>query len=143
MATLYGTQMAKLRNSTPVQLPDPCDVHGRVRCFDELVVLASQATADGIIEVARLPKGAKFLYGILQTDTSLGTSTIAIGISGTAGKYRASATFTATNTPTLFGVVSAATVAKLTAEEIVIITFATANLPASGNLRVQIFYSLD
>jgi len=142
MATLYGTQMAKLRNSTPVQLPDPCDVHGRVRCFDELVVLATQTTSD-TIEVARLPKGAKFQYGVLATDTSLGTATIAIGISGTAGKYRAAATFTATNTPTFFGVVATATVAKLTAEEIVIITIATANLPASGNLRVQIFYTLD
>ena len=68
MAVLYGTQMAKLRNSTPVQLPAVSDVHGRVRVFNENVTLASQTTSD-TIEIASLPKGARVLYGVLTTDT--------------------------------------------------------------------------
>lgn len=135
------TQMAKLRNSTPVQLPAVSDVHGRVRVFNETVTLASQTTSD-TIEIASLPKGARVLYGVLTTDTSLGSSTVAIGIAGTTGKYRAAATFTAANTPTLFGV-TAGIGNGLANDEIVFITIAAATMPSSGTLRVMIFYSLD
>jgi hypothetical protein len=141
MTVLYGTQMAKLRNSTPVQLPAVSDVHGRVRVFNETVTLATQTTSD-TIEIARLPKDARVLYGVLNTDTSLGSSTVAIGIAGSTGKYRAAATFTATNTPTLFGVNAGVGVA-LAAEEIVFITIAAANFPGSGTLKAMIFYTLD
>jgi hypothetical protein len=141
MAILYGTQMAKLRNTVPVDLPSVADVHGRVRCFNEKIMLVGQVTAD-TIEVARLPKGARVLYGILNATASLGTSQIAIGISGNTGKYRAAAIFTATDTPTPFGV--AANVGEpLLTEEIVFISTTVANLPASGTLRVQLFYVID
>lgn len=141
MATQYGTQMGRLRNSAPVDLPLAGDVHGRVRVFNEKLVLASQPTAD-IVEVARLPKGARVLYGILNSTVSLGSSTLAVGIAGNTGKYRAAAVFTAVDTPTVF-VPAAVAGEPLTAEEIVILTTATAALPASGTLRVLIFYSLD
>lgn len=141
MATQYGTQMGRLRNSAPVDLPLAGDVHGRVRCFNEKVVLASQPTTD-IVEVARLPKGARVLYGILSSTVSLGTATLAIGIAGTTAKYRAAATFTAIDTPTLFGPAAVAGEA-LASEEIVILSIATAALPAAGTLRVMMFYTLD
>lgn len=141
MAVLYGTQMAKLRNSTPVDLPAVADVHGRVRVFNEKIALASQTTSD-TIEVARLPKSARVLYGIIETDTSLGSATVAIGVAGSTGKYRAAATFTATNTPTLFGV-GAGIGEPLASEEIVFITTALAALPSSGVLRVMLFYTVD
>jgi hypothetical protein len=67
---------------------------------------------------------------------------VAIGIAGTTGKYRAAAVFTATDTPTLFGVTSGL-LAPLTAEEIVIITIAAASLPASGNLRTLLAYMIE
>lgn len=141
MATQYGTQMGRLRNSLPVDLPMAGDIHGRVRVFNEKVVLASQPTTD-IIEVARLPKGARVLYGLLDSTVSLGSATLAVGIAGTPAKYRAAAAFTAVDTPTLFGPAVAAGEA-LTAEEVVILTIATAALPATGTLRVMIFYTLD
>jgi hypothetical protein len=137
MAALYGLQMNKLVN-TPNDLPDPGFVHGSVKVFNERVNLGSQTTAD-TIAVARLPKGAIPLYGILLTDTSLGSSNIAIGVAGSTGKYRAAGTFVTTNTPTLFGV-NAAIGEALAAEEDVIITITTASLPGSGILRVQFFY---
>ncbi|MGB8274854.1 MAG: hypothetical protein WCF16_06230 [Alphaproteobacteria bacterium] len=141
MTVQYGTQMNLLRNTVPQSLPAVADVHGRVRCFNEKVTLASQPTTD-TIEVAKLPKGARVLYGVMTSSASLGSSTVAIGISGTTGKYRAAATFTAVDTPTLFGV--AANVGEaLTAEEIVFITIAAAALPASGTLRMMLFYTVD
>lgn len=141
MATQYGTQMGRLRNSAPVDLPLAGDVHGRVRVFNEKVVLAAQPTTD-IVEVARLPKGARVLYGILNSTVSLGSSTLAVGIAGNTGKYRAAAVFAAVDTPTVF-VPAAVAGEALAAEEIVILTIAAAALPASGSLRVMIFYSLD
>jgi hypothetical protein len=133
--------MGRLRNSLPVDLPMAGDIHGRVRVFNEKVVLAAQPTSD-IVEVARLPKGARVLYGILNSTVSLGSSTLAIGIAGSATKYRGAAAFTAVDTPTLFGPAAVAGEA-LAAEEIVILTIAAAALPASGTLRVMIFYTLD
>jgi len=141
MAIQYGTQMGRLRNSLPVDLPMAGDIHGRVRVFNEKVVLATQPTTD-IVEVARLPKGARVLYGIVNSTVSLGSSTLAIGVAGNTGKYRAGAVFTVPDTPTLFAPAAVAGEA-LTAEEIVILTIGAAALPASGTLRVMLFYTLD
>lgn len=141
MATTYGTQMTKLRNTFPQALPDAGDVSGDVRVFSESVTLAGQ-TAASIIEVAKLPKGARFLYGMLTTDTSLGSTTIQIGVTGSTAAFKADAVFTATDTPTLFGKASAVGVA-LTAETIVIITVSTATAPSSGSLKITIFYSVN
>lgn len=141
MTVFYGAQMSKLRNTVPQDLPAVADVHGRVRVFNEKVTLASQTTAD-MIEVAKLPKGARVLYGLLTSSVSLGSSTIAIGVAGTTGKYRAAAVFTAVDAPTAFGV--AANIGEpLAAEEIVFLTIGAATLPASGTLRVKVFYTLD
>ena len=138
MATQYGTQMAKLNAGTT---PAPGFVDGALRVFCEEVALASQPTTD-VIEVARLPRGAIPMFGVIETDTSLGTATLAIGIAGAAAKYRAAATLTATDAPALFGV-GAAIGGALADEETVIATIGTAALPASGTLRVMFFYAFD
>lgn len=143
MAVLYGNLSAGY-GQTPVQLPEAAKgQQSNVRVLREVITLAAQTTSDTII-IGRLPKGAIPLYGILDTDTSLGSSTIAIGITGTTGKYRAAATFTATSTPTLFGVAGAGItdLVPLAVEETVFITIATANLPGSGTLVVQLFYAM-
>lgn len=114
---------------------------GRLKRLRATVTLASQATTD-VLQLANLPAGATFAYGVLATDTSLSTSTLAIGISGTTAKYRAAGTFTATDTPTIFGkAAEVATTAPLTAEQTVIGTIAVAALPASGTLTVDLYYS--
>jgi TRAP-type C4-dicarboxylate transport system permease small subunit len=133
--------MARLRNSAPIDLPMAGDVHGRVRCFNEKVVLASQPAGD-TIEVARLPRGARLLYGLLSATVSLGASALAAGISGQPAKYRAAQAFTAIDTPTLFGM-AAGTGEPLGAEEIVLLSISGAALPATGTLRVMLFYMLD
>ena len=138
MATQYGTQMTRLNAGTT---PAPGFVDGGVRCFCEEIALASQPTTD-VIEVARLPKGAIPLFGVIESDTSLGTATVAIGIAGATGKYRAAATFTATDTPALFGA-GAAIGGALADGETVIVTIGTAALPAAGTLRVMFFYAFD
>lgn len=140
MTVFYGTQMTKVDSASgSAGTPSPGFVHGTVRCFAEQVTLAAQTTSD-TIEVGFIPKGSVFLYGIIETDTTLGSSTVALGIAGTTGKYRAAGTLTATDTPTLFGTAAASGAAEA-ADRKVIITTAVANLPASGNLRITFFYA--
>jgi hypothetical protein len=138
MTALYGTQMTKLNAGTA---PDPGFVDGSVRSFMESVTLATQTTSD-TIAVARLPKGAVLRGARIMTDTTLGSSTIAIGIAGTTGKYRVAATLTTTNTWEEIGQ-AADLHAALSAEEEVIITIAAASLPASGTLLVQFDYAFN
>ena len=139
MANTLGAQMTKLDAGTP---PDPGFVDGSVRVFVEEITLATQAIGD-TIAVARLPKGAIPLYGMLISDTALGASaTVAIGVPGSTGKYRAAALVNASNTWEQFGLAAAAGEA-LPVEETVIVTVGGAALPAAGTLRVMFFYSFN
>ena len=137
MAIVYGTFTA------PVGLNPRGNVSGahqgaRVRVWRETITLASQPTADQIVIADNVPVGSTFMYGIITTTVTLGSSTVAIGTIATAGKYRAAAVFTTTDTPTLFGVTAGQ--APLTAAETVQITIAAAALPASGTLTTALFY---
>lgn len=116
------------------KLPDTRDVGGRLKEFKFDVAFASQANGD-TIELGDLPAGFDFAYGVLQQDTTTGgTATVAIGITGTAGKYRTAAINNGT-VAALFGNY----VARLTQKERLILTVGAAALPASGNLKVILF----
>lgn len=101
-----------------------------------------QASGDDIV-LGQLPVGAVFAYGVLTASATAGASaTIAIGTTGTLGKYRAAATFTAANTPTMFGTAAGASMAPLAAPELLLATVGTAALPTSTDyLIVDIYYS--
>lgn len=139
---LAGTTTGLTTSAAAGYKPRASAYAARVKRMRATITLASQTTSDTII-IGNLPSGATFAYGILNTDTSLGSSTLAIGISGSTGKYRAAATFTSTNTPTMFATAATQGVADpgLSADEQVIATIAAANLPASGTLIVDLFYS--
>lgn len=138
-------------------LPSGGVVGGRLRRFRGIVTLASQAA--GTVSFTnpsggiRIPPGHTFAYGVLNSSVSLGTTTLAIGISGSTGKYRAAATFTATDTPTMFGVNAAVASTSETSgtigsapkgtgtDEDIVLTTAVAALPASGTLVVDLYFS--
>jgi hypothetical protein len=140
MTVFYSQEMTGF-GSLPVVKPSAPQYAGDVFVYQATISLASQATTDTIV-LAYIPSGNSFLYGLLSTDTSLGSSTIAIGITGTTGKYRAAAVFTATNTPTLTGLVANSANAPLAAPETQFITIAVATLPASGILVYQQFWAM-
>lgn len=84
-------------------------------------------------------RGSRFLYGMITTSLTLGSSTVAIGVSGAAGRYRTAAVFTAVDTPTLFGnVLTGMAAAPLTADDNIIMTIAAANLPNTATHRLII-----
>ena len=141
MTARFSTQMDKIHNQVPKALPLNAEFGGHMHVQIADIALASQASGD-TIEVALLPKGARVLNWQLLTDTSLGSATVALGTAASPAKYKAAGTFTSTDTPTA-GMLTAAGLAVLSAEETVILTIAAAAFPSSGNLRVAFFYSLD
>jgi len=138
MPQTYASEVAGL-GTTPVTNSNGAVQGGRVRRFRATIALASQADGDTVV-LAQVPAGYAFAYGILNASATLGSSTIAVGIAGTAAKYRAAAVFTAA-APTLFGISTAVDDAPLTAQETVILTNTTAALPASGTLIVDLYFS--
>lgn len=143
MTVLYSAETTGVFDGTvPPKQQDGSVCHASLYRMRATIALASQATTDQIL-LGKLPPGAVFAYGILNGDTSLGSSTLAIGNSSTHAsndKYRAAAVHTAT-VPTLFGKASAADDAPLAAETEVWATWASAALPSSGILVIEIFYS--
>lgn len=117
------------------------NVYGaRVKTIRATINLAAQTTSDRLV-LGILPAGATLLFGVLVSTVSLGSSTLAVGITGTTGKYRTAAVFTATDTPTLFGNAAALGAASaLAADETVVATIAVATLPGSGTLVVDLVY---
>jgi hypothetical protein len=147
MATYLSNELAGTTTGTSTSAavgykPKASVYGGRLKRLRATITLASQTTSD-TLQLGNLPAGAVFAFGVLCTDTSLGSSTLAIGISGTTAKYRAAATFTSTDTPTFFGKAAevAASDAGLAAEQTVIGTIASATLPSSGTLVVDLYYS--
>lgn len=138
MAVLYGTYTANVGN-TPRGNVNGSHQGARVRVYHETIALATQTTADTIVIADNVPLGYTFLYGVLLASATLGAAaTIAIGVTGTTGKYRAAATFTTADTPTMFGVATSAI--PLTAAETVFITIAVASLPGAGTLHTSLYY---
>lgn len=144
MAAYLSTELGGSANQTsvPVGYKPAASVYGgRLKRLRASFTYAAQTTSD-TLTVGNLPAGATFAYGVLNTDTSSGSTTLAIGTSGSTAKYRAAAAFTSTDTPTLFGKAAPVVASPLSAEETVIITLAAATAPASGNLVVDLYYSM-
>jgi len=141
MAVFYSTELAGIA-STPVVKPVAAQAYAsRLRRYRATITLATQTTSDTIV-IGQIPAGESFAYGILTSTVSLGSSTVAIGITGTTGKYRAAATFTAVDTPTFFGTAAqVGSASALAAEEQIFITIAAASFPASGTLVVDLYFT--
>lgn len=121
-------------------MPDSALYGAKLRRIRASFTLAAQADGD-ILVLGTLPIGASLVAIMVTSSVSLGgTATIALGIAGAAGKYRAAATHTPT-VPTLYGLAAAKDDAPLAAEEQVIATIAAAALPASGQLVFDLIYT--
>lgn len=139
MATTYSNEMETILNDTPATFADGKVVGGRFRRYRATIDLATQAV--GTIVLSRVPEGSVFAYGVLNTDTSLGSATVAIGDVDDIDLYRSAATFTATNTPTMFGRNLGLKEGPVTAQKEIHLTSAVATLPASGTLFVDLYFS--
>lgn len=143
MAQTYSTELAGIA-SVPAVKPSATAGYGaRLKRFRATVALAAQAAGAGNeIVVGLIPAGYTYAFGVVNSDTSLGTATLSIGTPAAPTKYNAGAqTLTAVNAPALFGAVAGEDQSVLTVEERVQILVGTAALPAAGTLVVDLFFS--
>ena len=140
MAQTYSTQLAGIDSVPAVKASATDGYHARLKRFRATVNLAAQASGDTIV-LADVPAGFAFAYGVITASTSLGTSTLAVGPASSANKYRGVTTFTAVDTPTMFGMTPAVGGAVSTASERVLATIGTAALPASGLLVIDMYFT--
>lgn len=104
---------------------------------------AGLPTADWAM-LAIIPAGYVFDFGIITSSVTLGTSVVAIGTSPTHasnGQLRAAATFTAVDTPTLFGLAAAQSAAAYASDTPIYLTAATAAVPSAGTLVIDLYYN--
>jgi hypothetical protein len=142
----FFTKEGKFYGDTPFRPPGDEALGGRPRVYratialDAPVISSAQngtviASGD-TVTLFKVPPGLRFRKGLLTSSVSLATSTIAIGIAGTAGKYRAAAVFTAVDTPTDFGPAAVMAADATVAEETIIMTVAVANLPTTAGAKL-------
>lgn len=143
MTAYNGVWMALLAAGGPNNEPPVCFVGGRVRVFCEHFQYNTQV-AGSTLNLGVFPAGALILGFEIITDTSTATATIALGDGTTANRFMAATAFTTTDVPVPVGkTANAISTAQLTARTTLVGTTATASLPASGNLVVQTYYTLD
>lgn len=149
MAQYFATETVGALDGTnpPAQMAGRV-VGAKLRRLRASINLASQAaiTAADNVVLGDLPAGAQFAFGVLTCSATLGASAqIAIGtnpVHASNGQYRASAVSTAVETPALFGITTAQQLAPVASPTRVYLTNSTANLPASGIVNIDIFYSI-
>lgn len=153
MADYFSQQLAG-NVALPIIKPTDPAYGGRTFRFRATINLASLdsssygtkvatglTTADNLL-LGRLPAGYVPDFGTITSSVSLGTSVVAIGtnkVHASNGQYRAAATFTAVDTPTLFGTSAMAALGALAADTPVYLTVATATLPTAGTLVIDIY----
>lgn len=141
MTAYYANEQINRAATIPVPVGNEA-LGGRLRTYRATIPLdapkltptsaGSGITTSDTVSLAKIPPGMRFMFGVVTSSVSLSTSTIAVGTSASTGKYRAAAVFTATDTPTLFGTAASVSASAYTAEEEVILTTATANLPTTA-----------
>lgn len=145
MADLVSPQYAPALTMPPGLL-DASLMYSKLRVMRAHIDMAVTDVnqADNVL-LGKLPPGARFLAGIITASATLGSAQVAIGTNkahASNGQYRAAATFTAVDTPTLFGLSAAQHAADASTETPIYLTTGAADLPASGRLSVFILYSI-
>lgn len=119
---------------------------GKLRVALSEFTYATDAQATYVIPEFQFQPGQRILAIELNTSVTTGSATIAIGITGTVGKYRAAAAVTTADlwvgsgVATAGGGINAALGVRLAAAEQLIMTTAGATLPASGRLLMRAIY---
>ncbi|MCU0891387.1 MAG: hypothetical protein MUE77_06500 [Sandarakinorhabdus sp.] len=149
MARFFTPQtIGNLDGTTPPVRQAPGLMHAKLRIIPARIDLAQVGatitTADEVV-LGKEYDGYRFAFGIMNASVTMGASAqLAVGTSPTHasnGQYRAAAVFTTVNTPTLFGLAAAQQANPPAAERLVFLTVGAANLPTSGLLNIDLYYS--
>jgi len=141
MAIWYSNELAGIDNQPSVKPNAGAGYNSALKRFRATIPMSNPAIqSTDVVNLFRLPAGSIFAFGLINASATMGASaTLAIGVAGTTGKYRAAAVFTTADTPTLIGLNANAAMTPYAAEEAVILTIAAAALPTAGTLVIDFF----
>ena len=142
MADYYSQQMTGVADGTkiPANKADAGQVGAKKSSITASKPLGQALAAGDRLYLGRVRAGNRIVQILLTTDTSLGTSTIAIGSAASAAKYVAATTFTTpTDRPTAIGP-KASTLddGALTADEDLWLTVAVATIVGTTIMSVEV-----
>ncbi len=142
MADFYAKAFVGVADGTKIP-PDRADgrVVGAKRSTIVAAKVAGQALAIGDrLYLGKLRAGELVREIRINTDTSLGTTTVAIGTPGTPAKYRAAAVYTTPlNVPTPIGPVAAIAISDpLTADEDIWATLGVGGIAGAVVMAIEI-----
>lgn len=115
---------------------------GKVKVVTETFTYNTEAAGSYAIGGGLIPAGARVLDAYFVTSVTTGSATLALGIAGSTGKYISAAAVTTANSRTVT-VNQAALLTEITTPEQLLLTTASATLPASGTLRIVLTYVID
>lgn len=134
-ADYFSTQLTSLDAGTHLGAGDYKQGFYSRPIFRGTFDLAGAIAKSETLAMVRLPIGAIPYMCWLLSSVTLNTAVVSIGISGTAAKYRALATFTTAGQWVPF-MIPASMTALTAVEEIWITNDATAAVPTSGDLEM-------
>lgn len=145
MADFYSQQGVGVADGTviPPNKADGSQVGAKKSSITASKPLGQALAAADRLWLGKLRAGESVKQILLNTDTSLGSSTIAIGTTATPAKYVAATTFTTPlNRPTAIGpLASIMDDGVLTADEDIWLTVAAATIAGSTVFSVEIEYT--
>ncbi len=123
----------------------PTDFGGRVRCVRDCVELVSSAAIGDVINLIRLPKGAKLLDDSeLYFPAGLGASvTVKVGDSGDDDRYLAAVAVGNTAKTIRLDALKLSAGYALTAEDVITLTVGVAAIAANTKIGVNLKYVVD
>lgn len=148
MADRVASELVGVRDGTVPKLRAEGALQGGpLHRFRAVIALAASgnglfAQADNVL-LAEVPQGHVFAFGIVNNSATLGTAQLAIGTSkthGSNGQLRAAAVKTST-TPEVFGPSTAMDDAPLTAPTRYYATVGVADMPTSGVIVIDLYFS--
>lgn len=142
MADYYSQQMTGVADGTaiPVKKADAGQIGAKKSSITASKPIGQALAAADRLYLGRVRAGERIAQILFTTDTSLGSSTIAVGSAGSAAKYVAARTFTTPlDAPTAIGP-KASTLddGVLTADEDIWLTVAAATIVAGTIFSVEI-----
>lgn len=146
MTDRYAVEQVGVADGTsvPPKKLDGALVGAKIRSIRATKQVLADQIADRVY-LGKLPIGATVKEILIVTDTSLGSSTIAIGTTASSGKYVAARTFTTPlDAPTCIGPkASVWDDAPLTAEEDLWLTVAAAAIGGAVIMGIEIRYTVS
>ena len=146
MANRFAIQQVGVLDGTayPAKKLDGAQVGAKER----RTLCSKQVLADAVgdtVTLCTIPAGAIVRQVNINSDTSLGTSTIAIGTVATPAKYVAATTFTTPlNVPTAIGPKASVPAAgALLTDDVLIMSVGVAALPAGAVVHIEIEFTIS